>query len=183
MRTIEEYEVEIQAKMSMIQKSLSRFEQNIGRIGQVIGKDASYVYKVLKENFESIVNNYKNSVSRNPLFLMEVSEGLDKIMSVLQEVDAALDKIEEAPLERALDVRYDVNDTMERIAETAIDTVDEAATRVSEAASSGTGISQSVIYPLVIGGTGYFLGRTLNLSKIASLALGIGAYYVISKGK
>lgn len=116
MPTIEELEREFHAKLGLIEGTLARFHENLGRIGSIIGKDPTYVYDILKSNFDQIKQDYSEGVSINVASLSSLISREDKILEVLEEVNYVLKRIEESKDEESIDVKNEAAEIIENLA-------------------------------------------------------------------
>ena len=177
MKTIEQYEVEINTKSNRIQEQLMIFHENIGSIGNVIGKDSTYVFETLERSYIRILEDYNSTTARNTTILQSYVDRLDVIQGVLNAVMDAIDRIKESNDDESLDVQFEVNDVMEQISEI----VSDAASGIETGVEKTTGIDITGGYAKVaIIGTGsYALSRVIGISKVTSLAIAAAAAYAM----
>lgn len=181
MKTIENYEFEIDAKASVIRQQLAIFYENISRIGSVIGKDSTKVYNVLLKSFDTVINTYKTSTNRNTEILQGYVDVLDRIATVLSVVMDRIDMIDNVPVENSLDIHYDINDTLEKAYEDAKTIESEVENKVQIVIANQTGVvpSDTMVHYLVIGGGSYLISRLLGLSRLASAGIAVGSCYLV----
>jgi len=172
MKTIEQYEMEILEKSSVINNQLDIFHENIGQIGHVIGKDATHVYDVILSSFDQATAEY-NETTKNVKKLELISAKLDHILNVLAEVMTAINRMENSRDEDAITVKLEVNDLIERanaMLETAI-----------VETSSATGMERGTTSRLVVGFGVYFISRLVGISRLPSIGLGIASAWIFPK--
>lgn len=168
MATIEQLEIQLAGKLSLINRNLNKFHENIGKIGNVVGKNPTYVHTVLLEKYDEIKNSYESAINMNTGFLEGLINRADKIISVLDEVMAIIDRIDNASGNEAIDVKNEVNEAIDRVAEeleSGADTIDSAV---------GANVSKYVIpgaISFVVLRYILKLGQTVSLASSAAIAM------------
>jgi len=178
MKTIEQYEVEIASKAEIIEQQLAVFQENIGQIGSVIGKDSTQVYELLVSQYNDVINTYTTTTRRNAPILQGYVTKLDKILAVLAEVMASIEKIESNHGEDLLSTRYDVEIAMEQANEMAMNLAIGAQEELKE---KGLDVSTDVLRYGMIGGTAYLVLSLLGAGKTFSLAGAAATAYMVGQ--
>uniref|UniRef100_A0A6H1ZY04 Uncharacterized protein n=1 Tax=viral metagenome TaxID=1070528 RepID=A0A6H1ZY04_9ZZZZ len=177
MATIEELEMQLQQRLSIIDLRLSRFYDNLGRIGSVIGKDSSYVYDVLKKKYNSLASDFSSMVNKNVETLTIMIERSEKILSVLDEVSKVIDTIESSHDDEMLSVRGEVDEKMESLASS----VEELTSEVSDRA--GNLIGPSMLGYVVPGAAAYIILRMIGTGRTVSLVAAAAVAYIVNSDK
>jgi len=125
MKTIEEYQVEIQQKKEIARQMLDRFQDGLSSIGSIIKKDPSYVYDVVCRSLEAIELDYDEMVNVSVSSLEYISDRFNVVIGVLEEVMLSLDAIEQKTDTEEISVENFVNEKMENLAENAESTLSE----------------------------------------------------------
>lgn len=173
MATIEELEMQLQQRLSIIDLRLSRFYDNLGRIGSVIGKDSSYVYDVLKKKYNSLASDFSSMVNKNVETLTIMIERSEKILLVLDEVSKVIDTIESSHDDEMLSVRGEVDEKMESLAST----VEELTSEVSNK------IGPSILGYVVPGAAAYIILRMIGTGRTVSIVAAAAVAYIVNSDK
>jgi len=171
MKTIEQYEAEIQQKSALIEQGLAVFDENIGHLRNVIGKDPQYVYDILSNKYAEVMEIYTTSTRRS----VEILEGhvvkLDKILDVLSSVHSQINKAsQEHPDELMDQVIDEITSTMDDIAEPVDDYVEDK-TNIS--------VGRDITTMAIVGVGSYILLRYLGLGRLVSMAGAGAATYML----
>ena len=172
MKTIEQYEIEIQSKISTCQQQLQRFSDNLMSIGRVIGKDPTHVYEIVQAQFDSTQQDYASMMNKNQESLSFISGKLDVILDVLAEVMNSIDEIEKNPDTEELSVKQSVDNTMEYLAENAESILSQVV------ANPGGDLFNNIVVGLSV-----FIGLKLifRMGNIPSVAGAAAAIYLLIK--
>lgn len=183
MKTIEEFEIEITSKIAVAQDQMSIFKENIPKIGSVIGRDTTEVYNVLLSALTGAVERYNSLGARNAETLQPIVDKLEKIINVLAEVMASIEKIDQAQGENqsSLEVRNDVTNTMTKASED----VDALIDVIPSVPVPSNPIVANPGLALASGIAAFFIANKIaKLGPFASFALAAGAaYYMGNVGK
>jgi len=162
MATIEELEIQLAKKFSIIDLQLSRFEDNLNRIGKVIGKDPGHVYDVLKNEYDLLISNYGSLVNKNVGILSILIEKSDKILSVLKEISSIIKKIESSHDEDMLSVAEEIDQKMESISSSLEESLGEDSKQEDK--------KLNLVGYVVPGLAAYVFLRMINVNRTVSFA-------------
>lgn len=173
MKTIEQYEAEIQQKKQLATHQLGIFQENLSEIGRVIGKDPSHIYEVVCTALDRIEQDHSEMINVNTSALESILDRLNVVLGVLEDAILSVEAIEQSTETEELSVKNFVDEKMEGLAENAESVLSETFET-----------KESMFTSLVIGLVAFAgLKYVLRFGNLPSAAAAAAAIYLTMDNK
>lgn len=177
MKTIEEYEAELESKISQCIDGMKVFEENLDNLGLIIKKDPKYIYNLLNKKLNDLIEEYHGTTLRNETIFNVWLEKAALILQVLDEVRANINNAVEAnTIEDTTSVNQ-ISEWFDNLANNAESLFNQSAIAVQEK----TGFNLDLIKAAMIGAGGYIILRKIGLGQFESILIAGSIAYVFGK--
>ena len=177
MKTIEDFELELGAKISQCIEGMKLFEDNLDSLGLIIKKDPRYIYDVLNAKLTALIQDYEGTTLRNEQVFNVWLEKANLILNVLAEVKNNINNAAEASAAQDATTVTQIADWFGSLADNAEGIFEQSAIAVQEK----TGFDINLVKAAMIGAGGYIVLRKMHLGQLESILIAGTVAYFLSK--
>jgi hypothetical protein len=177
MKTIEDYEIELELKISQAIDGMGLFRENIEHLGLIIKKDPRYIYDILDSRLSALTQEYRGTTLRNSEIFEHWISRIDLILNVLSEVRNNINNVIQASTIQDSNTVSQISEWFDSLAESAEGIFEQSALVVKEK----TGLEINVVKAAMVGGIGYIVLRKMNLGQLESMLIAGTVAYILGR--